>query len=171
MTEPHIPMRDERKRLSDAETETILRDTTSGVLALIHPSGFPYAVPLSFTYTEGRLLFHAGVAGALLDAMAHDARASFCVVAQDDVDPAMFTTRYRSVIAFGRIRIHHGDDERRQALLALAEKYAPEHLDRADAEIERSRDRVTTFELAIESMTGRASIHIIRERAAGDASA
>lgn len=142
----------------------MLRSATSGVLALTGADGYPYAVPLSFAYQDGRLYFHSADAGAKIDAIAHDDRASFCVIAEDDVVPSAFTTRFRSVIVFGRMRLLAGDLERRGALLALAEKYSPSFMEQADAEIDQSWERVTALELVIEEMTGKAGLEIVKAR-------
>ena len=97
-------MRRKAQQLPPAEAEAILRAGSSGVLALAGAEGYPYALPISYVYHEGRLYFHCALTGHKLDAVARCPKASFCVIAQDDVVPALYTTRYRSVIAFGTIR-------------------------------------------------------------------
>jgi hypothetical protein len=46
----------------------------------------------------------------------------------------------------------------------LAAKYSPDHLDAADSEIDGDWKRVCVIELAIEHMTGKASIELLKER-------
>jgi nitroimidazol reductase NimA-like FMN-containing flavoprotein (pyridoxamine 5'-phosphate oxidase superfamily) len=161
----HEPMKRKRQQLSQEETAAMLREATSGVLALTGADGHPYAVPMSFAYDGDRLLFHSARVGHKLDAIAHDDRASFCVIADDDVIQETFTTHYRSAIVFGRIRTLAAEDEKRRVLMLLAEKYSPDHLDRAAAEIEQAWDRMVALELAIEEMTGKAGIEVINQRA------
>ena len=60
---------------------------------------------------DGKLLFHCAREGHKLDAVARCDKASFCVIDQDRVVPEEYTTYFRSVIAFGRIRVI-GDDGR-----------------------------------------------------------
>jgi uncharacterized protein len=157
-------MRRKRQLLSEAETIAMLESCTSGVLAVQGDDDYPYAVPLSFACEDGRLFFHAAQAGHKLDAIARNDKVSFCVIAQDDVTPATFTTRFRSAIVFGRARVLTDDDEKRHALRRLARKYSPDHLSEADAEIESDLQRVCVIELAVEHMTGKASIEIVKER-------
>ena len=95
-------MRRKAQQLPQAEAEEILRAGSSGALALAGEEGYPYALPISYVYHGGRLYFHCAPAGHKLNAIARCPKASFCVIAQDDVVPALYTTRYRSVIAFGR---------------------------------------------------------------------
>ena len=68
------------------------------MLALSGDGGYPYAVPLSYLYHQGKLYFHCAKSGHKLDALRREPKASFCVVAQDQVAPLEYTTLYRSVI-------------------------------------------------------------------------
>lgn len=160
----HEPMRRKRQLLSHEETIAILDAATAGVLAITGEDGYPYAVPLSFAYADGSLFFHSSKAGHKLDAIAHSDKASFCVIADDDVIQATFTTHFRSAIAFGRISVLTDDDRKRHALRLLAKKYSPEYLDAADDEIDGSWNRTCALELTIEEMTGKAAIEIIKQR-------
>jgi nitroimidazol reductase NimA-like FMN-containing flavoprotein (pyridoxamine 5'-phosphate oxidase superfamily) len=109
-------MRRNRQQLSREECERILGRCTSGVLALAGDGGYPYAVPLSYVYADGAIIFHSAVQGHKVDAIKRDSRCSFCVIEQDEIRPAEFTTYFKSVIAFGRIHILEGADEKVQAL-------------------------------------------------------
>lgn len=158
------PMRRMRQLLSGEETVGILGAATAGVLAITSEDGYPYAVPLSFAYEDGSLFFHSSKAGHKLDAIAHSDKASFCVIADDDVVQETFTTHFRSAIAFGRISVLTDNNRKRHALRLLAEKYSPDYLDAADEEIDGSWNRTCALEMTIEEMTGKAAIEIIKER-------
>ena len=119
-------MRRNRQALSVEDCAAVLRRGTSGVLALAGENGYPYAVPISYVWDGERLYFHCAKAGHKLDAIRREPKASFCVVDQDLVAPEEYTTHFRSVIAFGVIRILEDDRERRAAVEKLAVKYAPE---------------------------------------------
>jgi uncharacterized protein len=156
-------MRRKKQLLSEREAIAMMGSCTSGVLAVHGDDGYPYAVPLSFACQDGKLFFHSAVEGHKLDALARDDKVSFCVIAADDVVPSKLTTHFRSAIAFGRARVVTDDDEKRHALMCLAEKYCPDHLDAAGAEIDGDRKRVCVIELAIEHITGKASLELVRE--------
>lgn len=157
-------MRRKRQQLSAEEAVAILGAATSGVLALTDESGYPYAVPMSFVHEGGRLLFHSARAGHKLDAIAHCDQASFCVIAEDDVVQEEFTTCFRSVIVFGRISMVADDTRKHHALRLLAEKYSPDHLHAADAEIDSNWNRTCALELKIEHMTGKAALELMQKR-------
>ena len=158
-------MRRKGQLLSEAETIAMLQSCTSGVLAVHGDDDYPYAVPLSFAYEDGKLFFHSAKAGHKIDAIERNEKASFCVIGADNVVQSLFTTHYRSAVVFGRVRILTEDAEKRHALECLAKKYSPDYLEAADSEIERDWKRVCVLELAIEHMTGKAAIEITKERA------
>ena len=91
------------------------------MLAVLGDSGYPYAVPLSYVYAEGRLYFHCAKTGHKLDSIARDPRVSFCVVDQDQIVPEEYTTYFRSVIVFGRASVIDDDEGRRKAAELLAQ--------------------------------------------------
>ena len=158
------PMRRKKQLLMEAETIAMLETCTSGVLAVHGDDDYPYAVPLSFAYEDGKLYFHSAVGGHKLDALERSDKASFCVIGADDIVPERFTTHFQSAIAFGRVRVVTDDAEKRHALMLLAEKYSPEYLDVAGSEIDGDWKRVCVIELAIEYMTGKAALELVKER-------
>jgi hypothetical protein len=158
-------MRRKKQLLPEPETIAMLEACTSGVLALHGDDGYPYAVPLSFAYEDGRLYFHAATAGHKLDALARSDKASFCVIAADDLVPSTFTTHFRSAIAFGRARLVTDDGEKRHALLLLAGKYSRDYLGKADAEIDGEWKRTAVIRLAIEHLTGKAAMELVSKQA------
>ena len=118
-------MRRGRQALPEEMCEAVLSRGSHGVLALAGDEGYPYAVPISYVYEGGKLYFHCARSGHKLDAIARCPKASFCVVDQDQVVPQEYTTYFRSVIAFGTIRVLADDGEKRRAIEALAVLYAP----------------------------------------------
>ena len=151
-------MRRKTQQLPQTEAEEILRAGTSGVLALAGDEGYPYALPISYMFHAGRLYFHCAPVGHKLDAIARCPKASFCVIAQDDVVPERYTTRYRSAIAFGSIRRLVEEQEMVRALDALGRKYAPD-LD-PSAEIAKSLHRVCVLEMEIDQLTGKEGLEL-----------
>lgn len=148
-------MRRSKQQLSDQESRSILQRGTSGVLALTGEDGWPYAVPLSYVYHEGVIWFHCAAAGRKLDAIRRNDKASFCVIDQDRVIPEKLTTAYRSVIAFGRVRVVEDEAEKRQAARRLGEKYDPTDRSGMDQEIAGALGRMAVLRLDVEHMTGK----------------
>lgn len=158
-------MRRHRQLLPPEEIAQILAAGSSGVLALAGDEGWPYAVPLSYAYTDGSLYFHCAREGHKLDALRREPRASFCVIAQDDVVPEKYTTRYRSVIAFGRLQVLEDENEKRAVLKALAEKYSPAESEASHAAvIARTLGSVCIVKLTVEHFTGKEGKELTQER-------
>ena len=155
-------MRRHKQLLNAEETAAVLERGTSGVLALSGEDGYPYAVPLSYVFDGEKLYFHSAKAGHKLEALRRCPKASFCVIGQDRVVPEEYTTYYRSVIAFGTVRILKGDDEIRRAIEALSVKYAPEDTPAGRSRvIDRAWDRLCILELTVDHMSGKQAIELV----------
>ncbi len=158
------PMRRIRQQLSDEENIGILRSATSGVLAVCGDNGYPYAVPVSYAYAEGKIYFHSALNGHKIDAIRGDPKVSFCVVDRDDVKPREFTTYFRSVIAFGKARIIEDDAEKTSTLRLLAARYSDNSvtLEMTDTEIAADFNHLLMVEITIEQLTGKEAIELVR---------
>ena len=157
-------MRRKRQLLPDEESIGILQESTSGTLALLGDGGYPYAVPISHVYVEGRLYFHSALSGHKIDAIRSCDKASFCVINQDHVQPETYTTHFRSVIAFGRISIVEDEAEKLAAARRLGDKYNPGHDEALQKEIESGLARMLVIRLDIEHLTGKEAIELVRKR-------
>lgn len=166
LREVHImDMRRKRQELSREETEAILKRGTSGVLALAEEGGFPYAVPLSYVYSGGKLYFHCAKSGRKLDLICQNPRASFCVIDQDQIVPEKFTTYFRSAIVFGALRVMEDGPEKREAIDKLTVKYAPDSSAAGrQEEIDREWSALCMLEMEISHMTGKEAIELVRAR-------
>ena len=156
-------MRRSRQALSWQETEEILRRGTSGVLALAGADGYPYAVPLSYVYTQGILYFHCAKVGHKLESIRRCEKASFCVVDRDEIKPEAYTTYYRSAIAFGRVRILESEEEKRRAIEQLSQKYHPMDTPaHRKAVIDREYAPLCMLAFTVEHMTGKQAIELTK---------
>ena len=159
------PMRRGAQQLTHACCEELLRSCTAGVLAVTGDDGYPYAVPLSYVYQDSCLYFHGAKTGHKLDAIRRDARASFCVIAQDTVVPEEYTTYFGSVIVFGRAYEVTDADEKRRALALLGMRYHPAGTEEAcDALITREMPGAAVIRLDIEHMTGKLARELMQRR-------
>ena len=154
------------KQISQEECVEILANQPRGVLSVLGDDDYPYGLPINHFYCpeDGKLYFHSGRNGHKADAVRKHDKASFCVVAQDDVVPSRFTTRYRSVIAFGRVREVQDAAEKRESMIALARRYGMGHMERGNAEIEESWDHLLMIALDIEHMPGKESLELTESR-------
>ena len=157
-------MRRKRQQLSDAESIEILEKATSGTLALLGDGGYPYAVPVSYVYADGTLYFHSAKEGHKVDAIRRCDKASFCVIEQDNVKPAEYTTYFRSVIAFGRIHIVEDEKEKLAIARILGNRYNPNQEEALQKELEHGFARMLAIRFDIEHLTGKESIELVRQR-------
>ena len=154
-------MRRKRQQLDEAACRAVLEQGTSGVLAVSGDDGYPYAVPLSYVYNGGKLFFHSAKSGHKIDAIIRSSKVSFCVIDQDQIVPEEYTTYFRSVIAFGTVRILEDDNEKREAVRMLAVKYAPDDTEEnRERAIEREWKPLCMLEMEIEHMTGKEAIEL-----------
>lgn len=155
-------MRRKRQQMPESEAVAILERGSHGVLAVLGDGGYPYAVPISYVYEDGKIYMHCAKSGHKLDAVRACEKASFCVVDQDEVVQAEFTSHYRSAIAFGRIREITDDAEKRRMVSLLARKYCPD-LPQAehDKAIERDWAPLNMLELTIEHLTAKQAKELI----------
>lgn len=157
-------MRRFRQQLSESECERILNEATSGTLALLGDNYYPYAVPVSHVYCEGKIYFHSAKNGHKVDSIRNHDKASFCVIAADDVFPSEFTTYFRSIIAFGRIHIVESEEERIYAAVLLGSKYNPDDEAGLQKEIEKGLPHMLIFRLDVEHLTGKEAIELTKSR-------
>ena len=160
-------MRRKNQQLPECECLRILSEATSGVLAVAGDDDYPYAVPLSFAYDDGRLYFHVAKSGHKLDALRRNPKATFCVIGQDKVVPAEYTTYFRSVIVFGVVRILEGSEnpEKRRGLDLLADKYAPEETaESREEEIGKLKDALYVLVMDIKHLTGKEGRELAEQR-------
>ena len=182
-------MRRKRQQLSEEESIAILQKATAGTLALLGDNDYPYAVPISYVYADGRLYFHSALSGHKVDAIRKcdkvavqreqsdacissakreqarpGAKASFCVIAQDDVQPEKYTTFFRSVIAFGRIHIIEDKAEKLATARMLGNRYNPNQEEALQKELESGLSRMLMIRFDIEHLTGKEAIELMKQR-------
>ena len=160
------PMRRFRQQLSHEECERILAEATSGVLALSGDDGYPYAVPLSHVYQDGKLYFHCAKEGHKLDSIRRNEKVSFCVIAQDEVIPAKRTTAYISVIAFGKAVIVDDESGLRRIVGLIGEKFSADYPENCRKETDQmiAADRMYCLEITVEHLTGKCGLEVLRTR-------
>ena len=155
-------MRRYKQQLADEEAIAVLERGKTGVLAVIGDEGYPYTVPINYVYTDGKVYMHSALTGHKIDAIRACDKASFCVIDADDVVPADYSTNFRSVVAFGRVRIVEDEREKMMSIRLLGDKYNPNQPESLDAEVSKSFARLHMIALDIEHMTGKQSKELAR---------
>lgn|SRR5574344_94167 len=154
-------MRRKKQLMADDASIAVLNKMTSGVLSLAGDDGYPYGVPMSYAYNEGKIYFHCALSGHKIDAIRNNRKASFTVIGQDKIVPEKFTTYYISVIAFGTMDIIDDEEEKLKAIKLIADKYSPDvDAENYNKEIASAFGRMHILELTIEHITGKESIEL-----------
>jgi nitroimidazol reductase NimA-like FMN-containing flavoprotein (pyridoxamine 5'-phosphate oxidase superfamily) len=161
-------MRRKRQELSREICEEILNNATYGVLAVLGDNGYPYGVPINYVYRDGKFYFHTAVAGHKVDAMRNCDKVSLTVVDKDDVVKEEYTTYFRSVIAFGRVRFIEDEAEKRQTLTWLADRFYPGHPEAREKEIAKGFNHLHMIEMTVDHITGKEAIELVRSRKAAE---
>ena len=137
------------------EMEGLLQAESIGCLGL-STNGTPYVVPLNYSYSGGRILFHCALEGKKIDAIRANPRVCFTVGRQtgevrDHAGGSLCHVDNDSVICCGTARIIEDLGERAAALNAFNRRFRP---DEPDVPMERVK-KCWAVEITISEMTGR----------------
>ena len=152
-------MRRHKQELSKEECMEILTNEPRGVLALLGDDDYPYALPMSHVYVDGKIYFHGAMEGHKNDAVKRCDKVSYCVIDKGFRKDGDWWYTFKSVIVFGKIRILTDKDEKIDKLTYLGDKFFPTH-EETVSEINRMLDRTEVFEITIEHMSGK----LVREK-------
>lgn len=147
-------MRRKNRQLSNEECIDILTNEPRGVLALLGDYDYPYTVPMSHVFADGKIYFHGAQTGHKNDAAKKYEKVSYCVVDRGVKAEDSWWYTFKSVVVFGKIRILTDRDEKIEKLTYLGDKFFPTHEETMD-EISRLLDRTEVFEITIDHMTGK----------------
>lgn len=149
-------MRLKDQQLDAAEANEIMNRCTNGVLSINGDNGYPYGVPVSYAYADGRIYFHCAREGYKVDLLKKDSHVSFTVVAQDDIIPEDFNTLYISAIAFGRARLVDDPEEMRKIHGYIIDKYSKGHEESGGRYLDSSISEIYMVEITVDHITAKA---------------
>lgn len=147
-------MRRKEKQLSVEETIYILENGEYGILSTVGDDNCPYGVPVNYVYYNESIYFHCATEGHKIDNIENNSNVSFCVVCNTEVLPEQFSTKFQSVILFGKAK-EVTDKEKESALLALLHKYSREHMAAGKKYIENAWHQTKVIKIEKEHMTGK----------------
>ena len=149
-----------KKWLTETEAREYLAARNEGRLATVDPDGQPYITPLNYIVHDGKIYFHCAVKGHKLDNIAAESRVCFEV---SHTEKSVFTaktcncsTRYISVLVFGKARLIEGKDEKVRILNAVSDYFAAgrpyQPVDAAGV------DGCSVVEISIEKISGKRNV-------------
>ena len=152
-----------KQQLKEEDLDKVMQRCTAGTLACIGDEGYPYSVPLSYVYHNGKIYFHSAKLGHKMDSIKANPKVSFSVIEEDTIVSAEYTTYFRSAIAFGKARITDGE-ERLEGFKALVEKYSGDQPE--DAKIKEIMGCTGALIIAIdvEHITGKEAIEYVKAK-------
>lgn len=149
-------MRRKDRMVDNTECKDILNKAEYGTLATIGEDGYPYSIPLSYCYIDDAVYFHCAGTGKKLSDIEFNQKVSFSIVGDIENIPNKFTTKFESVILFGKAAIAREDDKEK-ALLGLVKKYSPGFYEQGKQYISKAAAATTVVKISIEHITGKAS--------------
>ncbi|HHY91000.1 MAG TPA: pyridoxamine 5'-phosphate oxidase family protein [Clostridiales bacterium] len=152
-------MRRKDRAMNVEEAYSFLAAAPVGRLATISENGYPYVVPVHFVCLDNKIYFHCAQEGHKLDNIK---KTPFVCFEADEMigiinadHPCDTSTRYKSVVIFGKARVVEDESIKIHALKEIIRKYVPES---ANAPlVPEILDASAVVEIEIEQMTGKAS--------------
>jgi nitroimidazol reductase NimA-like FMN-containing flavoprotein (pyridoxamine 5'-phosphate oxidase superfamily) len=149
------PLRREDRALKEDEALEILAKSNYGVLC-VYDGNYPYGIPVNYVYEDGLIYIHSAKEGHKIESIRSFDRVCFTVVGSSQVMENEFSTKYESVIIFGRAEILQ-DEQVIPALRKLAQKYSPDYTNEAERIIQDSFKAVAVIRIKIEHVQGKAN--------------
>jgi hypothetical protein len=149
-------MRRQDRKMSNEKAVELLKNCQYGILSTVGVDGYAYGVPLSYVYLNNNIYFHCATVGHKLDNIKNNDKVSFCVVGEVEPVPEKFTTKYESVILFGKAAEVNGD-EKYSVFMAILEKYADQYMEKGKEYIKNANDKVKVMKISIKYITGKAN--------------
>jgi nitroimidazol reductase NimA-like FMN-containing flavoprotein (pyridoxamine 5'-phosphate oxidase superfamily) len=154
------PVRRADKVMLEEHVRDMLARGYSGRLATVGADGWPYITPLLYVWRDGEIWVHNTRArGHLRTNVEHEPRVCFEVDEPGEVFAygrfeCDTSVAYRSIVAFGRIRLVEARRQKEAFFDALMAKYGDPGWARPPGYFPRL-DQVTVYAIAVERMTGK----------------
>ena len=141
---------------NEAEALQLLTSGEYGFLAMVNVDGGGYGLPFSYVW-DGKqaIYFHCALEGHKIDNLGQENRVTFMVVGATQVLPDKFSTAYQSVMVFGNISQEVPEEERREALRLLVNKYSPDYKETGENYIQGSFHKTAILKLNIGYITAK----------------
>ena len=147
-------MRRDKKQLTKKEAVVILKKGEYGVLATIGSDNYPYALPLNYIYYNNKIYLHCAQEGHKLDNIKNNNKVSFTVVGDYKLQPAEFTSKYESVVIFGRANLIEGK-AKEEVLNQFILKFSPQFKSEGFDYVKQAANKTAIIEIKIEDLKGK----------------
>lgn len=161
-------MRRFKQILPEEITLKIMKKCPTGVMGCLTEDGYPYTVPVTFAYADGKIYMHGAQEGQKVDAIKNCDKVTFSVIETDELHPEKLTTFFRSVSVFGRARIVEDPVEKEYGVRLVCDKickYVPK--EQVEEEL-KGLPHTGVICIDVEHMVGKEAIEFVKQRAAGE---
>lgn len=142
-----------KRKLSQDEAKELLFKGEYGILTTVGEDGYPYGVPLNYVFEDEKIYFHGAQFGAKVDNIKFCDKVCFTVVGKTEVLQEKFTTKYESVIVYGRAKKF---ENKNYALKKIIDKYSPDFKESGLKYIDAFIKKTDVYEISIDYMSAKA---------------
>ncbi len=145
-----------KRKLSYEKTIELLKEGEHGILALNGDDGYPYSVPITYSYFDECIYFHSASHGYKIDILKKNPKASFSVILNVEVLPSKFSAKFESIIATGDIYFVEDKEEKNKILIDLIDRYSPEYKEMGMKFVNGPfGEKTAVFKMKIKEITGK----------------
>jgi hypothetical protein len=148
-------VRRKEREIKREEALGILKKGEYGILSTSGEENQPYGVPVNYCFIADCIYFHSAPVGHKIANFRYNPKVSFCVVGNTSIIPAEFSSKYESVIVFGRLYEVFGE-EKQKALEELLRKYSADFFAAGLKEIASHQDKTRVFKISVNEVSGKA---------------
>lgn len=154
----HREIRSKDNALDNIKTIEIIEKGLYGVLSTTGKDGYPYGVPLNYSYWNDCICFHCAQQGHKLDNIDFTNKVSFCVVTKSEILANKFDTDYESAVVFGKACEVTEYSEKKDILLSIINKYSADYVQAGKNYMKQYWDETKVFKIEIDHLTGKAHV-------------
>ncbi|MBF1299748.1 MAG: pyridoxamine 5'-phosphate oxidase family protein [Parvimonas sp.] len=148
-----MEMRRKDRELSIEEGKELLKNGEYGILSTSDNCNQPYGIPLSYAYCNDVIYIHCtNQGGHKLKNIEENSKISFTVVDKVERLANQFSTKYMSVIVFGKISIVD-DEEKNKGIQSILFKYSPDYVESGMKYIERNIEKIHILKIIIDKIS------------------
>lgn len=152
-------MRRGDRQMTEEQAIEIIKTQKWGVLSVCGDEGYPYGVPMNYSYVDGKIYMHSTSAEShKVDAIRRNEKVCLTIVEQQELDINEYTTHYRSVIIFGKARILDDVAEKVAAIRKMMQGIVSEHKGNEMEHCGSIPSDFTMIEIVPEYITGKGNV-------------
>jgi nitroimidazol reductase NimA-like FMN-containing flavoprotein (pyridoxamine 5'-phosphate oxidase superfamily) len=150
-------MRRQDKEITEKEIINKILSKSDTCRIAMYDNDFPYIVPLNYGYFDNAIYFHSSSNGKKIDLLKKNNKVCFEIECANEIikheQSCHWTTKYRSIIGFGKVDIITDFEQKKRGLEIIMEHYGKFDNVFNNAQI----DKIVILKLNIVSISGKQS--------------